>query len=183
MKTLIFVLILLQGGFRLAAQAASEVFNSSGKDSIIAEVSSDNLLISGVPDTSILKEETKISRQPLLLLRESDMLMRLSVLPIYTWSDSVRHISPLPQDFFKIFETGANDKSIPVTDAVGVSLAGVKALWMDMKRYDLALVDLQKNNEELSRKSRSLERVVDRQRKEMELLKRQMQDIINRLPR
>ena len=183
MKTLIFILILIHGVSGLTAQEEVESITSASTDSILADLPSNELLVFQIVDSSMIREETKVVRHPLLLLRDSDMLTRLSVLPIYTWSDSVRHISPLPQDFYKIFETGADEKTIPLNDAIGVSLAGVKALWMDMKRYDLTLLDLQKTNEELSRKSRALERVVDKQRKEIDMLRRQMQDIINRLPR
>lgn len=183
MKTLIFLLILIQGISDLGAQEEVESTMSESIDSIIADLSSISPLNSDSVDVTETKQPIRTSRQPLLLLRESDILTRLSVLPIYTWSDSVRHISPLPQDFFKIFETGVDEKTISITDAIGVSLAGVKALSIDMKRYDLTLLDLQKTNEELSRKSRALERQVEKQRKEIEILKRQMQEIINRLPR
>ncbi|MBK8503191.1 MAG: hypothetical protein IPL46_13815 [Saprospiraceae bacterium] len=183
MKALLFILILLQSLTSLQAQEQAIFSEAGGIDSMVAEISTNDQVISNLIDSSVAQGDTRTSRPSLILLRDSDMLTRLSVLPIYTWSDSVRHISPLPQDFYKIFETGADEKSISINDAMGVSLAGVKALSMDMKRYDLVLIELHKTNEELSRKSRSLERVVEKQRKELELLKRQMQDIINRLPR
>jgi hypothetical protein len=183
MKTLLFILILIQGLTSLVAQEQPALSDVIAVDSMVAAISNEEQVSSNVIDSSVVRGDTRTSRPSLILLRDSDMLTRLSVLPIYTWSDSVRHISPLPQDFYKIFETGTDEKTISINDAFGVSLAGVKALSLDMKRYDLALLELQKTNEELSRKSRSLERVVDKQRKEIELLKRQMQDIINRLPR
>ena len=62
-----------------------------------------------------------------------DILSKISHLPIASWkykrdSDPIRHIGPVAQDFHAAFEIGASDKTISVTDAYGVALAGIKAL-------------------------------------------------------
>jgi hypothetical protein len=61
-----------------------------------------------------------------------DVLRRLSAMPIQTWSyrtePGVRHLGPMSQDFHAAFGLGADDETIGVLDAAGVSLAGVKAL-------------------------------------------------------
>ena len=61
-----------------------------------------------------------------------DILAKIRALPVQGWSytaeQGVRHIGPMAQDFRAAFGLGADDTTIGVLDAAGVSLAGVKAL-------------------------------------------------------
>lgn len=125
-------------------------------------------------------------KESMVLLRESDVLTRLNLLPIFSWKnlgDPARHIGPLPADFYKLFEVGADASTIELSDAMGVSLAGVKALSASIRQYDKALMDQQKIQDDLQKKTSSLERTVERQKKEIELLKRQMMEVMAKLPR
>ena len=62
-----------------------------------------------------------------------DVLTKISHLPITTWKykrdkEPIRHIGPVAQDFHAAFRMGQSEKTISVTDASGVALAGIQAL-------------------------------------------------------
>jgi len=64
----------------------------------------------------------------------SRLLDRLASMPVQTWNyksqdRSVRHIGPTAQDFAAAFNVGEDDKHISSTDADGVSLAAIQALY------------------------------------------------------
>jgi len=87
-----------------------------------------NLTIKGTlnqaSDRGIKKELKDIDPQ--------EILTRVATLPITTWQyrdgPEVRHIGPMAQDFYRLFNVGSDDKTISVTDASGVALASIKAL-------------------------------------------------------
>jgi trimeric autotransporter adhesin len=63
----------------------------------------------------------------------NDVLARLRKVPVSTWNyisegERARHLGPMAEDFHAAFGLGTSDKAIGVQDAVGVSLAAVKAL-------------------------------------------------------
>jgi hypothetical protein len=62
-----------------------------------------------------------------------DVLARLRVLPITTWTynverDDVRHMGPMAQDFRAVFGLGDDERTISTVDEGGVALAAAKAL-------------------------------------------------------
>jgi hypothetical protein len=129
--------------------------------------------------------QTPDTRQNMLLVRESDILNRINSLPVYTWVDpasAARHVSPTAQDFLKLFDIVIDNNNL-VSDADGVSLAGIKALSLSIRQYDKELLDQKKINEDLSKRTRSLERVVDQQKKEIEVLKRLVAELMARIPK
>jgi len=76
-----------------------------------------------------------------------DVLARLRKVPVSTWNyisegSSARHLGPMAEDFYSAFQLGTSDKAIGVQDAVGVSLAAVKAL-------DARTLELQQKTEEV----------------------------------
>jgi hypothetical protein len=134
-------------------------------------------------DSAIVR--TPDTRQNMLLVRESDILNRINSLPVYTWVDpasAARHVSPTAQDFLKLFDIVIDNNNL-VSDADGVSLAGIKALSLSIRQYDKELLDQKKINEDLSKRTRSLERVVDQQKKEIEVLKRLVAELMARIPK
>ncbi|HEX8285346.1 MAG TPA: tail fiber domain-containing protein [Pyrinomonadaceae bacterium] len=63
----------------------------------------------------------------------NDVLARLRKVPVSTWNyiaegQQSRHLGPMAEDFYTAFQLGTTDKAIGIQDAVGVSLAAVKAL-------------------------------------------------------
>ncbi|MDQ3918273.1 MAG: hypothetical protein M3348_07330 [Acidobacteriota bacterium] len=76
-----------------------------------------------------------------------DVLARLRKVPVSTWNyisegRATRHLSPMAEDFYSAFRLGVGNTSIGVQDAVGVSLAAVKAL-------DARTLELQQKTEEV----------------------------------
>ncbi|HEX8686166.1 MAG TPA: hypothetical protein VF654_06675, partial [Pyrinomonadaceae bacterium] len=58
---------------------------------------------------------------------------KLRKVPVSTWNyiaegQQSRHLGPMAEDFYSAFQLGTSDKAIGIQDAVGVSLAAVKAL-------------------------------------------------------
>lgn len=185
MKSTYFILIAIFGINFLTAQNPSDLPDPSIPSVDRSEETSDLANDDKVSDSTT--QTTKGNqKENLTLLRESDVLTRLNLLPIFSWKnpgDPARHIGPLPADFYKLFEVGADASTIELSDAMGVSLAGVKALSASMRQYDKALMDQQKIQDDLQKKTSSLERTVERQKKEIELLKRQMMEVMAKLPR
>jgi trimeric autotransporter adhesin len=77
----------------------------------------------------------------------NDVLARLRKVPVTTWNyiaegQQSRHLGPMAEDFYTAFQLGTTDKAIGIQDAVGVSLAAVKAL-------DARTLELQKKTEEV----------------------------------
>jgi trimeric autotransporter adhesin len=61
------------------------------------------------------------------------VLRRLASVPVSTWSyraqdDSIRHIGPMAQDFYRAFGVGEDRRHIASVDADGVALAAIKGL-------------------------------------------------------
>ncbi|HNP00070.1 MAG TPA: tail fiber domain-containing protein, partial [Ferruginibacter sp.] len=83
-----------------------------------------------------------------------DLLQRIVQLPLSRWSyikegNSITHIGPMAQDFFTLFNTGGDDKTISSIDPAGVALAGIQ--------------QLAKENEQLRKELEALKRLVIKQ--------------------
>jgi trimeric autotransporter adhesin len=75
------------------------------------------------------------------------VLARLRKVPVSSWNyisegRATRHLGPMAEDFYSAFRLGVGNTSIGVQDAVGVSLAAVKAL-------DARTLELQQKTEEV----------------------------------
>jgi Head domain of trimeric autotransporter adhesin/Chaperone of endosialidase len=60
-----------------------------------------------------------------------DIFRRVLNLPISTWNykgQQYRHIGPMAQDFYSIFNVGENDKTITTVDPDGIALAAIQGL-------------------------------------------------------
>lgn len=77
----------------------------------------------------------------------NDVLAKLRKVPVTSWNyisegAQSRHLGPMAEDFYGAFGLGTSDRAIGVQDAVGVSLAAVKAL-------DARTLELQQKTEEV----------------------------------
>lgn len=73
------------------------------------------------------------------------ILAKVGQLPITRWQfrgeeDSIQHIGPVAQDFYAAFGLGGSDKHIGTSDADGVALAAIQALYqlVDQKNAQIA---------------------------------------------
>ena len=72
-------------------------------------------------------------KENITLLNGAEILSKVKELKITRWnykneSVSTTHIGPMAQDFFRLFETGGNDKTISTIDPAGVALISVQEL-------------------------------------------------------
>lgn len=102
-------------------------------------------------------------------LNFSRVLSQIDELPIVEWNyktedSSIRHISPMAQDFARIFGlNGPDDKMISHIDPSGVALAGIKGLiawirdiWSDVKELEAENIALKARIETLEKKMDTL---------------------------
>ena len=66
------------------------------------------------------------------------VLAKLDSLPVSTWryrsqDDSIRHIGPMAQDFYRSFRVGEDRRHIDSVDADGVALAAIKGLHRELR--------------------------------------------------
>jgi hypothetical protein len=92
------------------------------------------------------------------------VLGKLSEIPIASWnyqteSDTIRHIGPSAQDFYRAFGLGGDDTRISTVDADGVALAAIKGLQVllsekeaELQRLETRLATLELLVESLDRK-------------------------------
>ncbi|MBV9927631.1 MAG: hypothetical protein JOZ96_21615 [Acidobacteria bacterium] len=83
---------------------------------------------------------SRTTKENFLGVDGNDVLARLRKVPVSTWNyiaegQQSRHLGPMAEDFYGAFQLGTTDKAIGIQDAVGVSLAAVKAL--DAKTLEL----------------------------------------------
>ena len=88
----------------------------------------------------------------------SDVLSRVSTLPISEWSykndaPGVRHLGPMAQDFQAAFRVGDSDRYIHPIDADGVALAAIQALAAEIE-------DLRRVQRQLEQRNAKLERTI-----------------------
>ncbi|MGM0375109.1 MAG: tail fiber domain-containing protein [Chloroflexota bacterium] len=77
-----------------------------------------------------------------------DVLDKVASLPISTWSytfeeSDIRHIGPMAQDFYSLFQVGEDETHIHTIDAFGVSLASIQALNEQMEEMESRLTELE----------------------------------------
>jgi hypothetical protein len=90
---------------------------------------------------------SRTTKENFSLVSGEDVLTSLRKVPVSTWNyiaegQQSRHLGPMAEDFYGAFKLGTTDKAIGIQDAVGVSLAAVKAL-------DARTLELQQKTEEV----------------------------------
>jgi hypothetical protein len=89
---------------------------------------------------------------------EGAVLESVSRMPVSTWSykddpHATRHLGPMAQDFHAAFGLGSTDRAYDPIDAHGVELAAIKALYERLMKDEAALERLERENEELRRRT------------------------------
>jgi trimeric autotransporter adhesin len=77
------------------------------------------------------------------------VLRKLASVPVSTWSyraqdDSIRHIGPMAQDFYRVFGVGEDRRHIDSVDADGVALAAIKGLNRKVERLQRKVASLKR---------------------------------------
>jgi trimeric autotransporter adhesin len=77
------------------------------------------------------------------------VLRKLASVPVSTWSyraqdNSIRHIGPMAQDFYRAFGVGEDRKHIDSIDADGVALAAIKGLNRKVERLQRKVASLKR---------------------------------------
>ena len=95
------------------------------------------------------------------------ILERLSEIPIDTWNyktqdNSIRHMGPMAQDFYKAFNVGEDNKHINTVDADGVALAAIQGLYQLLKEKDTKIEDLNSSNKKLEKKIDELNKRIEK---------------------
>lgn len=90
------------------------------------------------------------------------ILEQLTRLPIQTWNykfddDTIRHIGPMAQDFYREFQVGQDSKTISTVDTAGVTMAAIKALAEKNQHLDVTMLELIQTNREQKQKIEELE--------------------------
>jgi hypothetical protein len=80
----------------------------------------------------------RVSKRAIERASGRKVLRKLSSVPVSTWSyrsqdDSIRHIGPMAQDFYRAFGVGEDNKHISSVDADGVALAAIKGLSRELR--------------------------------------------------
>ena len=84
-----------------------------------------------------------------------DVLKKLLTVPISTWnfksaSNDLPHMGPMAQDFYAAYGLGDDDTHISAMDGMGVSLAAIRGLYLDMREKNGELKSaVAKNSEEI----------------------------------
>ena len=85
-----------------------------------------------------------------------EILDKIEKLSITEWNykenEDARHIGPVAEDFYSIFNLGENDKSISTIDPSGVALAGIKGLIEENKALKETIDELIKRIEALEKR-------------------------------
>jgi hypothetical protein len=78
----------------------------------------------------------------------SDILNKIEQLPIRQFTaegrnNQTKHISPVPEDFNRIFDISADDNHISMLDQSGVALAGIQALLDRIEQLEARIAELE----------------------------------------
>jgi len=85
-------------------------------------------------------------KENLVLTDGSDVLERLSQMPVYYWNakgQATPHIGPMAQDFYAAYGVGDSDTHISTIDLDGVALAAIQGLYAQNQELEQQNADLE----------------------------------------
>jgi len=84
---------------------------------------------------------------------QAEILEKVAQLPISEWSykqdAATRHIGPMGQDFYSIFNIGTDEKHIAPIDEGGVALAAIQGLNQKLEQKETEIIELKARLERL----------------------------------
>lgn len=123
--------------------------------------SSGNVTIAGT-----LSQNSDVnSKENIQLVNTAEVLDKVMALPISIWNykfddDSVKHLGPMAQDFFKQFSLGARDDKIATLDTSGVALASIKELGKQIQDKNQKIATLEEQNLQLQERLEKIESIL-----------------------
>jgi len=119
---------------------------------------------------------TRTTKENFFDVNGDDVLAKLRKVPVSTWNyiaegQQSRHLGPMAEDFYGAFKLGTSDKSIGIQDAVGVSLAAVKALdarTLELQQKTAEVEQLRTKVNTLEQRLAALEALVQKQAERQE---------------
>ena len=101
---------------------------------------------SSISDVTLKENVAPINKQ--------GILEALADLPVTEWNmkaqdPSIRHIGPMAQDFYGAFGLGANERYINSSDADGIALVSIQALYELLLQKDIEIEELEKKTQEI----------------------------------
>jgi photosystem II stability/assembly factor-like uncharacterized protein len=103
-------------------------------------------------------------KQNFTTVTPAQILDKVAQLPVSEWSykvdASTRHIGPMAQDFYSIFNVGTDDKHIAPIDEGGVALAAIQGLNQKLSEQEAALKNKESEIQELRQAVAELQKTV-----------------------
>jgi hypothetical protein len=101
----------------------------------------------------------------------AQILAKVAQLPISEWSykadAGTRHLGPVAQDFYSIFNLGTDEKHLAPIDEGGVALAAIQGLNQKLearsRELEAANAELRHKNESLEKRLEALEQIIPNQ--------------------
>ena len=102
-----------------------------------------NMKING----TLIQGSSRNNKKAIKSVNSDVLLTKINELPIHQWTykheqDSVKHIGPMAEDFYKTFGLGTTSKGISSLDSNGVALAAIQALSTKLEEKDKEIHDL-----------------------------------------
>ncbi|MCB1056976.1 MAG: tail fiber domain-containing protein [Acidobacteria bacterium] len=102
--------------------------------------------------TSVVQTSDRNLKENVAAVDTGDILERLAAIPIERWnftedSADTPHLGPMAQDFYAAFGLGTDDRHIAATDADGVALAAIQALYQRLLAKEAAIDELRQRLE------------------------------------
>ncbi len=131
---------------------------------------SDNLVMDSNGNVTIqgaLTQNSDVnSKENIRLVNTAEILNKVMNLPVSIWNykfdqDSVRHLGPMAQDFFKEFNLGSTEDKISSIDTSGVALASIKELGKQLANKDSEIKSLKTENQKLKSRLDKIEATLE----------------------
>jgi hypothetical protein len=105
------------------------------------------------------------TKENIQLVNTAEVLDKVMELPISVWNykfddETVKHLGPMAQDFFKQFNLGKTEKKISSIDTSGVALASIKELGKQLADKHAEIEDLKSQNQQLSERLAAIEKLL-----------------------
>lgn len=141
------------GGQELNLSTQGELQIRSGGDLIFDLDSNGNLAIDGVISTG----SSRTFKENFKEVDLEGTLAKIEKLQVLDWNykkddSSVRHVSPLAEEFYAAFRLGGDEKHLAPSDMAGVNLAAIKALKQLVDQKDRQIAELSARVRELEKK-------------------------------